>query len=90
MEITAQNLVGSSRHVQQAKILLEHPESHNPPGEMLLEEFMAPLEISQNRLASNLRVPTGRINQIINGKDPSCPIRRYASQSISATVPNFG
>jgi len=38
------------------------------PGEMLLEEFMLPLSISQNRLASDLRVPPGRINQIINGK----------------------
>lgn len=38
------------------------------PGEMLLEEFMLPLSISQNQLASDLRVPPGRINQIINGK----------------------
>jgi addiction module HigA family antidote len=38
------------------------------PGEMLQEEFMAPLSISQNRLASDLRVPPGRINQIIKGK----------------------
>ncbi len=38
------------------------------PGEMLQEEFMTPLSISQNRLASDLRVPPGRINQIIKGK----------------------
>ncbi|HTV06580.1 MAG TPA: HigA family addiction module antitoxin [Acidobacteriaceae bacterium] len=38
------------------------------PGEMLLEEFMRPLSISQNRLAADLRVPPGRINRIINGK----------------------
>lgn len=38
------------------------------PGEMLHEEFMTPLGISQNQLASDLRVPPGRINQIINGK----------------------
>ncbi|HEV2462255.1 MAG TPA: HigA family addiction module antitoxin [Acidobacteriaceae bacterium] len=38
------------------------------PGEMLLDEFMVPLSISQNQLASDLRVPPGRINQIINGK----------------------
>jgi addiction module HigA family antidote len=35
---------------------------------MLQEEFMTPLAISQNRLASDLRVPPGRINQIIKGK----------------------
>lgn len=39
-----------------------------PPSEMLLEEFMRPLAISQNQLASDLRVPPGRINQIINGR----------------------
>lgn len=38
------------------------------PGEMLREEFLTPLGISQNQLASDLRVPPGRINQIINGK----------------------
>lgn len=38
------------------------------PGEMLLEEFMLPLSLSQNQLASDLHVPPGRINQIINGK----------------------
>lgn len=38
------------------------------PGEMLQEEFMVPFAISQNQLASDLRVPPGRINQIINGK----------------------
>jgi addiction module HigA family antidote len=37
-------------------------------GEILQEEFMGPLSISQNRLASDLRVPPGRINQIIKGK----------------------
>jgi addiction module HigA family antidote len=38
------------------------------PGEMLHEDFMGPLSISQNHLASDLRVPPGRINQIIKGK----------------------
>lgn len=38
------------------------------PGEMLQEEFMLPLGISQNQLASDLCVPPGRINQIVNGK----------------------
>lgn len=38
------------------------------PGEILFEEFMAPLEISQNKLARDLDVPVGRINDIINTK----------------------
>lgn len=38
------------------------------PGEILLEEFLKPLEISQTQLAKSLNVPANRINQIINGK----------------------
>ena len=38
------------------------------PGEVLFEEFMGPLEISQNKLARDLDVPVGRINDIIRGK----------------------
>ena len=38
------------------------------PGEILLEEFMKPLEISINRLARELLVPPGRVSAIVNGK----------------------
>ena len=38
------------------------------PGEILLEEFLDPLGISQAKLARDLNVPPNRINQIINGK----------------------
>jgi addiction module HigA family antidote len=38
------------------------------PGEILWEEFMKPLKISQNRLGRELRVPPRRINEIIHGK----------------------
>ncbi len=38
------------------------------PGEILLEEFLKPLGISQNRLARSIDVPPGRINDIIRGK----------------------
>jgi len=38
------------------------------PGEILLEEFLKPMEISQNQLAKDLNVPPNRISQIINGK----------------------
>ena len=39
-----------------------------PPGEILLEEFLRPMKISQNKLAMDLRIPTPRINAIVNGK----------------------
>ncbi len=38
------------------------------PGEVLLEEFLKPLVISQYRLAKSLSVPPRRINEIVHGK----------------------
>lgn len=38
------------------------------PGEVLLEEFLKPLEISQNALARAIDVPPRRINEIVLGK----------------------
>ena len=38
------------------------------PGEILLEEFLAPLELSQYRLAKEITVPARRINEIVHGK----------------------
>lgn len=35
------------------------------PGEILLEEFLGPLEISQNRLARAMGVPPRRVNEIV-------------------------
>jgi addiction module HigA family antidote len=38
------------------------------PGEILAEEFMKPLKLSQNRVARDLRVPVTRIADIVNFK----------------------
>lgn len=38
------------------------------PGEVLREEFLAPLGISQYRLAQSINVPPRRINEIVHGK----------------------
>lgn len=38
------------------------------PGEVLLEEFLKPMQISINKLAREIDVPPGRISQIVNGK----------------------
>jgi len=41
----------------------------NPhPGEILLEDFLKPMDLSQNALARALRVPPRRINEIVLGK----------------------
>ena len=38
------------------------------PGEILLEEFMKPLGVSQNKLSRDINVPVGRINDIVHGR----------------------
>ena len=43
------------------------------PGEILLEEFLKPLGISQSRLARDLSVPVGRVNDIVQGKRSITP-----------------
>ena len=38
------------------------------PGEMLVEEFLAPLGLTEYRLAKDIGVPPRRINEIVHGK----------------------
>ena len=38
------------------------------PGEILAEEFMKPLGVSQNKLARDIDVPPARINDIVHGR----------------------
>ncbi len=48
------------------------------PGEMLIEEFLSPMGITQKELATSIHVPYQRINEIINGKrgvTPSTSLR---------------
>ena len=56
------------------------------PGEVLLEEFLKPLGISQNRLARDLKVPPRRVNEIVLGKravtpDTALRLARYFGTS---------
>ena len=43
------------------------------PGEILLEEFLKPMGISQYRLAKDISVPARRINEIVHGKRAISP-----------------
>ena len=43
------------------------------PGEILLEEFLNPLGISQSKLARDLSVSVGRVNDIVQGKRAITP-----------------
>lgn len=43
------------------------------PGEILLEELLEPMNISQNQLARDIKVPPRRINEIVLGKRSITP-----------------
>ncbi len=43
------------------------------PGEILLEEFLNPMDISQYQLAKAINVPPRRINEIVHGKRAITP-----------------
>lgn len=56
------------------------------PGEILLEEFLTPLGISQYRLAKDISVPPRRINEIVHGTraitaDTALRLARYFGTS---------
>ncbi len=56
------------------------------PGEILLEEFLIPMGISQYRLAKDISVPPRRINEIVHGKrgvsaDTALRLERFFSLS---------
>jgi addiction module HigA family antidote len=60
---------------------------HNPhPGEILMEEFLKPMGLSQTRLARAIGVPPRRINEIVLGKraitaDTDLRLARYFKMS---------
>lgn len=61
-----------------------HPPIH--PGEILLEEFLEPMGLSQYRLAKDISVPARRINEIVHGKrgitaDTALRLSRYFGTS---------
>jgi addiction module HigA family antidote len=56
------------------------------PGEILLEEFLMPLSVSQYQLAKDLSVPARRINEIVHGQrrisaDTALRLARYFGTS---------
>ena len=61
-----------------------HPPIH--PGEILSEEFLLPMGVSQYRLAKDISVPARRINEIVHGKrsitaDTALRLARYFGTS---------
>ena len=59
------------------------------PGEMLREEFLIPLGISQNALALKIRVPATRIGEIVHGKRAISPDTALRLARFFANSPEF-
>ena len=65
------------------------PTSRTPthPGEMLLEEFLNPMGLTQRELADNIRIPYQRVNDLVNGRrgiTPSTALRLAKFFNMSA------
>jgi addiction module HigA family antidote len=67
------------------------PENRIPthPGEVLLEEFLIPMEVSQVALASHLGIPVQRVNEIVRGKRGVTPETAWLLAQAFGTTPEF-
>ena len=59
------------------------------PGEILLEEFLQPMELSQNAAAKAMQVPPRRINEICLGKRAVTPDTAIRLSRFFGTTPHF-
>ena len=59
------------------------------PGEILLEEFLRPLELTQVALADHLGVPVQRVNELVRGKRGVTPETAWLLSQAFGTTPEF-
>ena len=59
------------------------------PGEMLLEEFLIPMGLTQRDLANSIHVPYQRINEIINGRRGVTPSSALRLSKFFGVSPDF-
>lgn len=67
------------------------PENRMPthPGEVLLEEYLKPMQLTQVMFAHHIGVPTQRINEIVNGKRGITPETAWLFAEAFGTTPEF-
>ena len=67
------------------------PENRIPthPGEVLLEEFSNPMEMSQVAFAAHIGVPVQRVNEIVRGKRGITPETAWLFAQAFGTTPEF-
>jgi addiction module HigA family antidote len=59
------------------------------PGEILREEFLGPMGLTQVELAEHLGIPTQRINEIVRGKRGVTPESAWLLAQALGTTPEF-
>ena len=60
------------------------------PGEILLEEFLIPMKLSQVKFAAHIGVPVQRINEIVRGKRGITPETAWLFSQAFGTTPQDG
>jgi antitoxin HigA-1 len=71
--------------------MIRIPTNRSPthPGEMLLEEFLAPMNITQRDLANAIHVPYQRINDLVNGRRGITPSSALRLAKFFGNTPDF-
>ena len=71
--------------------MIRVPTDRHPthPGEMLLEEFLIPMRVTQRELANAIHVPYQRINEIINGRRGVTPATALRLAKFFGMTPDF-
>ena len=59
------------------------------PGEMLLEEFLIPMGLTQQQLADSIHVPYQRVNELVNGKRGVTPGTALRLAKFFGNSPDF-
>ena len=59
------------------------------PGEMLLEEFLTPMGLTQRELADGIRVPYQRVNELVNGRRGVTPQTAFRLAKFFGTSPDL-
>ena len=69
------------------RIPTHRPPTH--PGEMLLDEFLRPMQITQRELADAIHVPYQRVNELTNGRRGVTPSTALRLAKFFGTTPDF-
>ena len=76
-----------AKRVIKTRLPTERPPTH--PGEMLLEEFLKPMGMTQMQLAERIRVSYPRVNEIVNRKRGITPDTALRLAKLFGTTPEF-